>query len=258
MMFKYTTILASFMLSASLVQASDKKSRASDKSHGPHWAYEGKEGPDQWADISHDFHLCREGHEQSPIDLSWKKPKKNGRDIEFSYSSTAAKVVDNGHTIQVNFASGSKLSLEGKTFDLVQMHFHTHSEHSLSKKFFPLEAHFVHKNGKGELAVVGVFFKVGKSNSALESIWSAIPKKVGEEKLITSHDWTPASLLPSIKTHYHYKGSLTTPPCSEGVNWNVLNTPLEISEKQLGEFQKRYTANYRPVQVLHDRTPANY
>ena len=243
------------LLALSLVSVTS--AHASDSHKTPHWSYEGEAGPENWGELAHDYHLCREGNEQSPIDLRWKKPQ-SGHEMKFDYQATGAKVVDNGHTVQVNFSPGSKLSLEGKDFDLLQMHFHTRSEHSLSKKHFPLEAHFVHKNAKGELAVVGVFFSIGKENPTLAKIWEAIPETQGKEKDLKLKGWSPDSLLPQARTHYHYKGSLTTPPCSEGVDWNVFNTPLEVSKKQLERFHQLYTNNARPVQSLHERRPANY
>lgn len=221
-----------------------------------HWTYGGDHGPTSWGKIE-GASLCEEGKEQSPVDLKWKKPNEN-RKVELEYGKqTAFKVLDNGHTIQANFASGNFVSIDGQKFELVQLHFHAHSEHSLSNKFFPLEMHLVHKNADGKLAVLGVFFKEGKENKELNKIWSAIPESKNEEKASQS-EIALTKLLPKIHTHYHYMGSLTTPPCSEGVNWNVFNTPLTLSKEQLARFTKIYANNYRPTQDVNDRKPANY
>ncbi len=233
----------------------NKKHDAHEKA--PHWSYERESGPEAWGKMNPDWNLCIKGSEQSPIDLKWKKPVKD-RSISFFYNSTPAEIIDNGHTIQVNFKPGSKVDLDGKVFDLVQFHFHAESEHTIASKHFPLELHFVHKNEAGELAVVGVLFKIGAENEALEKLWKDIPHKKEKAVSLSSKTFDPSRLLPTKTTHYHYKGSLTTPPCSQGVNWNVLNTPLEISEKQLKTFHKIYAKNNRPVQTLHSRKPANF
>jgi carbonic anhydrase len=223
----------------------------------PHWTYSGEQGPDHWADLNPSFSTCRSGHEQSPVNLAWRKPSK-GRSLRFYYNETPAKIIDNGHTVQVNFSPGSKVDIDGKVFDLVQFHFHTQSEHTLSGKHFPLELHFVHKNDQGQLAVVGVLFQLGKENPWIEKLWKEIPRTKEVETQLKHAAFTPANLLPEKTTHYHYMGSLTTPPCTEGVNWNVLNTPLEISAEQWSAFKKLYSENNRPVQELKSRKPANF
>ncbi len=226
---------------------------ASEKAH---WSYEGEHGPTHWGKFD-GATLCEEGKEQSPVDLKWKKPASK-RKVNFQYQSKLNfKTLDNGHTIQANFPSGNFVQIDGQKFELVQLHFHAHSEHSLSKKYFPLEMHLVHKNADGKLAVVGVLFEEGKENPELNKIWASIPEKKNEEKE-ANEQIVLLELIPKVHTHYHYMGSLTTPPCSEGVNWNVLNTPISISSSQLAMFTKRYANNYRPIQTPNFRKPANY
>jgi carbonic anhydrase len=220
------------------------------------WAYDGKEGPHQWGKLK-GFELCEQGKEQSPVDLKWNKPN-NKRGLKFGYTPVSnSKVLDNGHTVQVNFDKGNFVEVAGQKFELLQLHFHAHSEHSLSNKFFPLEMHLVHKNSEGKLAIVGVFFEEGKANAEFDKIWAHVPSKHNEEKALAG-TLDLGKLLPSKTTHYHYMGSLTTPPCSEGVNWNVLNTPMSLSKEQLAAFKKLYSNNFRPVQSLHSRLPANF
>jgi carbonic anhydrase len=223
---------------------------------GPHWSYEGSEGPESWGKLNSEWGLCSSGHAQSPVDLKWKKPSQN-RSVAFFYNSTPAEIVDNGHTIEVNLQPGSKVDLGGKAYDLVQFHFHAESEHTLSGKHFPLELHLVHKDAAGHLAVIGVLFKLGEKNEWIEKLWKEIPAK-GKTAVLSSKTFDPSRLLPPQTTHYHYMGSLTTPPCTEGVDWNVLNTPLEISQEQLAAFQKLYAHNNRPLQNTHGRRPANF
>jgi carbonic anhydrase len=222
---------------------------------GTHWSYGGKAGPTHWAELSPEFAACENGRQQSPIDLRWSK-QKGKRKLEFHYVSGPVTVVDNGHTIEVKVPIGSYALIDGKKYSLVQFHFHSLSEHTFSGKHFPLEAHFVHRDRDGNLAVVGVVFEAGGKNSALSQLFLHLPKAAGEEKQVAR--FNPAELIPSIHTHYAYQGSLTTPPCSEGVNWTVLNTPLSIAPEQAAFFQRAYANNNRPLQPLHERQPASY
>lgn len=221
-----------------------------------HWSYGGSEGPENWGKLDPEFAACVEGKEQSPIDLKWSK-QKGKRKISFHYAEGPLHVVDNGHTIQVNVPVGSYALIDGQRFSLVQFHFHAASEHTFSGRHFPLEAHFVHKNADGKLAVVGVMFETGAKNAGLETVFLNMPGKAHDEKRAMTK-FNPASLLPSVHTHYQYSGSLTTPPCSEGVNWTVLNTPMPISEEQLAQFHRAYVHNNRPLQELHERHPASF
>lgn len=251
-----------FILVGLVAVASDGhgEKKVSEKSSGhgsAHWAYSGSGGPEHWGDLDSSFSTCKTGHQQSPIDLKWKKNEEN-RSISFHYTKSPLKIIDNGHTIQVNFQEGSTATIDGETFNLLQVHFHSSSEHTLSGKSYPLEAHFVHKDSHGKLGVVGVFFVEGKENEWLKKVWSNVPSEKGKEFLVKNETIDPAQLLPSRKTHYHYMGSLTTPPCSENVNWNVMNTPVEASVGQLSQFRKLYSGNNRPVQNINNRKIANH
>lgn len=253
-----------FLLAAffplTLAFASDNHSKShtapSAKPHTAHWSYGGAEGPDNWGKIAPEYEMCEHGKRQSPIDLKWSK-QKGSRSLEFHYSDASYTVVDNGHTIQVNVPAGSYAMIDGKRYDLAQFHFHTLSEHTFSGKHFPLEAHFVHKDSNGALAVVGVMFNEGKSNPDLAKIFKNIPKTKDSEVKVSS-TFNPSSLIPASHTHYKYDGSLTTPPCSENVNWTVLNSPKEMSEDQIRFFNQHYVNNNRPTQPLHERTPASF
>ncbi len=222
-----------------------------------HWDYKGQRGPSSWGSIKPDYALCSHGKSQSPVDLKWKKPKM-GREISFHYSSKSGKSVDNGHTIQFDVDPGSYVTIGKSRYDLIQFHFHSQSEHTLSGKHYPLELHLVHKDSKGKLAVVGILYKEGATeNKSIAHLWKNIPDK-SKEKSRSLGTFNVNDLLPSKLTYYNYKGSLTTPPCSEGVDWNVLNTPIEISKEQIATFQKYYTGNNRPLQALNGRSPINF
>jgi len=225
--------------------------------HGPHWTYEGHSGPEHWGELDPAFKTCETGKSQSPVNLVWSRTQGKGP-IEFSYKDSPLKIIDNGHTVQVNFEKGSTAKIRGHEYALVQMHFHTPSEHTLSSKNFPIELHFVHKDADGKLAVIGVMYKKGTNHPGIETIWSHVPSTKGEEKTFADIHINPSLFLPKVRTYYNYIGSLTTPPCSEGVNWNVLNTPVELSSAQIAAFQKIYSSNNRPVQFLNGRKPANF
>ncbi len=240
-------LLSSLVLAGGLAGAAEHHGH-----HAPHWGYGGNAGPGHWGSLEKDFETCKLGHEQSPIDISTKATQKADLPaIGTSYKSSAGELVNNGHTIQVNLADGGAAQLPSGSYRLLQFHFHTPSEEKIDGKHFPLVAHLVHKNEAGNLAVIGVLFKQGKENQALKDIFAALPAHEGKEALKSDFDAT--ALLPANLGYYAFKGSLTTPPCSEGVAWQVLKTPVELSRAQLQAFQKVFKMNARPVQPLNGR-----
>jgi len=219
-----------------------------------HWTYEGLGNPSQWGKLKPDFVLCEIGKNQTPINLvETDMIEAKLSPIEFTYKNAAASVVNNGHTIQVNYPEGSSIKIEGKTFNLVQFHFHTPSENQINGKSYPLEVHFVHKNDKGELAVVGVMFDIGNANELLESIWKKVSSKENEEVKI-EQELNISAFLPEEKNYFRFNGSLTTPPCSEGVRWFVMKKPLTISPAQIHQFKGWMKHdNARPLQPVNAR-----
>lgn len=218
----------------------------------PHWAYEGKEGAAKWGDIDKSFEVCKLGREQSPIDIKAKDAKKAAlAPIKPAYKASAGDLINNGHTIQINLADGGAASVPAGEYKLLQFHFHTPSEEKIDGKNFPLVAHLVHRNDAGKLAVIGVLFRQGKENAALKDIFAKLPAKEGKAPLAANFD--AAGLLPKSLAYYAFTGSLTTPPCSEGVAWHVLKEPVEISAAQVAAFQKVFKMNARPVQPLNGR-----
>ncbi|MEZ5833816.1 MAG: carbonic anhydrase [Dongiaceae bacterium] len=220
--------------------------------HGAtHWAYDGEAGPKNWGELSADFKVCSLGMEQTPIDLKGTVRAETGL-VEPAFKQMPLTILNNGHTVQVNCASGSRTLISGLPFELAQFHFHHPSEHLLSGRAFELELHFVHKSSEGQLAVLGVFIREGQENAALAPIWSAMPREVGEPQQIDALV-DPAALLPAERKYFRYKGSLTTPPCSEGVLWTVFKDPIEASSGQIRQFAELFPANARPVQSLNSR-----
>jgi len=218
-----------------------------------HWGYEGHSGPNHWAELSDQFATCGSGTRQSPIDIrKGVAMKATLPNITFDYKPAALEVFNNGHTIQANYTSGSGIEIDGKHFDLLQFHFHTPSENTVEGRPYPMEMHLVHKNKQGKLAVVSVFIKRGKHNEVIQKLWDTMPDKVGDKHALSQH-LTATDLLPSQRSFSHFKGSLTTPPCSEGVNWYVMDKPIELSQAQIKKFAKVIGHNARPVQSLNDR-----
>jgi len=218
----------------------------------PHWSYDGDAAPQNWSKLSPDFHLCEQGKAQSPIDIK-EALQVHPRPLKLSYQLPPVSVINNGHSVQVNVQQGDFATLDGDKFVLQQFHFHSPSENTLNGKSFPMEAHFVHMDAEGEVAVIAVMFETGKANPELEKIWQQMPEKAGESVML-KEKVSLDGLLPKDLTHYRFSGSLTTPPCTEGVRWLVVKQPQTLSEAQLEKFQHvMHHANNRPVQGLHGR-----
>ncbi len=216
-----------------------------------HWSYEGESGPAHWGEVSPDFEACSRGKSQSPIDIA--NPVKDGKEaVTFDYKQSGLNVVNNGHTIQVNYDKGSSIKINGVSYDLVQLHFHDPSEHTVNGKSYGMELHLVHKNSGGELAVVGVLIENGAENPAFKALWADLPAGAGDKKEL-ARTINAADFLPAERTFYHYAGSLTTPPCSEGVSWFVIEKPIQMSEAQIARFKEIIKGNNRPVQPLNGR-----
>jgi len=238
-------VLLSLLATGLLLQASST-----------HWGYTGHTSPEHWGDISPDFAMCKIGKNQSPINIAESITLKTQalNPIEFDYHADATEVVNNGHAIQVNVDSHSSITIDGKHFVLKQFHFHSPSENEINGKSFPLEAHFVHISKKGEIAVIAVLFELGKPNKSLQKVWEGMPQKAGEHKSLTLTSEEIAQLLPQNKEYYYFNGSLTTPPCSEGVKWMVMKNYITISKEQLKMFtQTMGVENNRPVQPINAR-----
>jgi carbonic anhydrase len=243
-------ILLNGMLFLGAVAAQDDEEEHEEDGH--HWSYEGEEGPEHWGEMSEDFALCGEGMEQSPIDIAMAEETELV-DLEFNYADTEVNILNNGHTIQVNYDEGSTAMIEGVEYNLLQFHFHTPSEHTIDGEPAALEMHLVHADADSNLAVVGVMLMVGEEdNEALAALWDVLPAEE-MEAMDAGMAVNVMDLMPEDHTYFHYYGSLTTPPCSEGVNWNVLTTPVMVSEAQLEAFEGIFEMNARPVQPINDR-----
>lgn len=221
---------------------------------GPvHWTYEGEEGPEHWGELSHDFAACSAGMEQSPVDVTADAPV-NPAAIVFNYQPADLKIENNGHTIKVSYPEGSSIDIEGKTYNLLQYHFHALSENTINGQHSDAEMHLVHQADDGEYAVVAVMINKGAENAAYAPVWANLPAEEGEPQAVAGVTVNAADLLPADQSYYRFNGSFTTPPCTEGVKWFVLSNPVELSDAQLAAFEAIYDFNYRPVQPMNART----
>jgi carbonic anhydrase len=245
---------------------------ASDAAIKVNWGYEGNNGPEFWSKLDPSFKLCTTGKEQSPVDIS-QFAKKSGSTLAFNYEPAPIVIVDDGttlltigktqtlindgHTLQLNFPgefTKESISFNGKDYRLVQFHFHTPSENKQHGQVAPLEIHFVHQGDNGTLAVVGVFVKEGKENLVLQKILENLPIEKAKVKINRNEHINPLELLPKNHSYYNFAGSLTTPPCAEGVQWLLMSEAITASAAQIEKLKIAINGNNaRPVQDLNHR-----
>jgi carbonic anhydrase len=220
--------------------------------HASHWGYEGQEKPEKWGELSPEYAACKDGKNQSPINIDHVL-KTEHENLKISFNSSKQEIINNGHTIQVNVTGDNQLQLDDQTFTLQQFHFHTPSENTIKGEHYPMEAHFVYKNKDGELTVVALMFNKGEANPEIEKAWQQMPVEVGNTAILEQPVDINA-LFPEKLDYYRFSGSLTTPPCTEGVRWIVLEQAVTASEEQIQTFHSvMHHDNNRPVQPLNGR-----
>ncbi len=235
-------------LSALLLSSISMASMAGDV----HWEYSGKHGAAHWGELSKKFSTCSSGVNQSPINIT-STIESDLPALTINYQKSKVELVNNGHTIQANIKGDNTFTNDDGIFDLLQFHFHAPSENTINGKSFPLETHFVHADKDGRLAVIGVMFEEGKENKPLAKLWKKMPEQA-KGKYALADMLQSLSLMPSSKDYYRFNGSLTTPPCSEGVRWFVLKQPIEASKAQISQFRKVMGGDTnRPVQPVNAR-----
>ncbi len=243
---------------------------------GKHWTYNGDFGAEHWGQLAKEYSLCGSGQVQSPININNTVSAKSF-DLNFSYQGVPLQILNNGHTIQVNYSTESNdeeshvsingerhalpsaiqynsgLSISGEYYKLLHVHFHSPGEHHIGGKPYVMEAHFIHENNQGQRAIVGVMMKSGKSNKFLSQLWPHMPTSKAGPNTINGVSINAEDLLPNSKSYYHYRGSMTTPPCSEGVRWFVMRNSVEVSDAQLNKFLSVVGKNARPMQAVNQR-----
>jgi carbonic anhydrase len=221
-------------------------------SHNQHWGYTGHEGPEYWGTLDPKYSTCDKGLNQSPINLTGFI-ESDLSPLELEYKLGGHEILNNGHTIQVNYQSGSKLGINGHSYELKQFHFHSPSENHINGKSYPMEMHLVHADTKGNLAVVAVVFEEGNKNETLKEIWNTMPSIAGNKKTLPSIV-SVDGLLPDNREYYRFNGSLTTPPCTEGVVWLVMKQPVAVTKGQIKQFTNvMHQPTNRPVQAVNAR-----
>jgi carbonic anhydrase len=219
--------------------------------HATHWDYAGAGGPEQWGKLKPEFASCASGKRQSPIDIR-EGIRVQLDPVQFEYQPSTFRVLDNGHTIQVNVAPGNSIEVMGRRYELVQFHFHRPSEERIDGRQFDMVAHLVHKDLDGRLAVVAVLLERGSVHPLVQSVWNNLPLEKGDE--VPARGTLDLNrLLPQQREYFTYMGSLTTPPCSEGVLWMVMKQPVPISPEQISIFARLYPMNARPIQSAAGR-----
>jgi carbonic anhydrase len=225
---------------------------ASAQEGNPAWSYEGKTGPFNWSHLDPAYKACSAGKEQSPIDISGAHLNKALQPIEFHYISGGMTLVNNGHTVQVTPPAGSYIVVNGTRYDLVQFHFNHPGEDAVKGKLPDMSLHLIHKSADGKFVGIAVRLNEGNGNAVLASLWQHLPKTAGATDK-TTESMSPAGLLPTDRGYWTYTGSLTVPPCTEGVQWFVFRQQVELSRDQLRAFAALYKVNSRMLQAPHGR-----
>jgi len=223
-------------------------------SHGEHaWDYGDVHGPAHWGDLKPEFAVCKSGSRQSPIDIS-SSEKADLPPIQFDYKPSPLRIIDNGHTVMVTYTQGSSISIGENRYALRQFHFHRPSEEKIEGKSYDMVVHLVHENEAGKLAVIAVLIEKGQDNPLVRNLWAHMPKVKDKEESLANVDINASSLLPADRSYYTFEGSLTTPPCTEGVTWYVLKHPATMSAEEIEQFSRVYPHNARPIQPLNGRS----
>jgi len=218
------------------------------------WTYSGATGPAKWSGLEKDFAGCKLGQLQSPIDIPDASTRKGDfPSLLFNYKPSPLKIVDDGHTIQVNYAPGSAFSVGDKRYELLGLHFHKPGEEKINGRGHEMDVHLVHRGQDGKLVVIAILLDAGKENRLVKAVMNNLPKEKEKEITVENTTISALDLLPDSKDYYRFVGSLTTPPCSEDVTWIVFKNPVQIAADSIARFGKAYPMNARPIQPLNGR-----
>jgi carbonic anhydrase len=219
-----------------------------------HWSYQGAGGPQRWDKLNPEYRMCADGKRQSPIQIDSSTTLVGPAEpLQFNYQPSAGTVVNNGHTLQVDVEGDNTLTVRGNTYRLLQFHFHHPAEEMVNNRGFAMVAHLVHRNLQGQLAVVAVLMDPGQASPLIHKVWTYLPLEVNDRVRVPAATIDLKELLPQDQRYYQFMGSLTTPPCSEGVLWMVMKTPATLSNDQLKLFGQLFPNNARPIQALNGR-----
>lgn len=253
--FRAPAVITVLALMFSLTLGADALGPADEHGSCPAWSYSGANGPEHWGDLCAKYVACKNGKEQAPLDIAHPQVMALPA-IHFAYHPVPLDLVDNGHTIRQNFAAGNgnTITVDGKQYEMQQFHFHHPAEEAIDGKHYDMVAHFVHASKDGHYAVIGVLIKEGKPNPLITTLWENLPTEKEKAHKSTAVEVNAIQLIPANHGYYRYAGSLTTPPCTEGITFYILDTPMELSKEQIAKFAEYYPDNARPVQPLNGRT----
>jgi carbonic anhydrase len=217
------------------------------------WTYTGKAtGPDRWHSLSPEYAQCAAGKRQSPIDIV-DPVRLQIEPLRFAYKRSPLRVVNDGYTVRVPFTPGSTVRVGVTSYELQELHFHKPAEERVAGRRFDMSAHLVHRSEDGRILVVAVLLMAGDENAFIRTLWNHLPLDEGRTEENPDVKVDPTELLPKAQGFYTYMGSLHTPPCTEGVQWVVMKTPVMLSRTQIGVFGRLYETNARPIQPTHRR-----
>lgn len=239
------------------VSSEDSKAASTEKKDVWGWDYEGPRGPKNWSQLNKQYDMCSSGKNQSPINLVWHKPTTPSP-LKVNYKEGNGSLINTGYTYRLEMTPQSSISFSGTEYLLEKVEFRTPSEHKLSGNSLPVELQFYHRSSNGlKQAIISLFVISGKGSAWFDKIWD-VAEKLPKFKSSPSFRFNPDQLIPPRQTFYHYEGSLTHPPCLEGVQWFVFNTPLQLSQEQILKLRSMYNNNNRPIQSTGDRKIINY
>ncbi len=247
-----SAILALPVLASEKPRQHTNTQETSTKDLHAHWEYLGVENPSHWGMLSKEYKKCEIGNRQSPINITMTHHGDHQQKLEFHYQTSQLHEMNNGHTIQVSHVSGCRVDPNDHKYKLRQFHFHAPSEHHIEGKAFPMEMHLVHQDATGHVLVIAVMMATDAPQPVLDKLWSWLPEQMGQEVSIPL-EVKLTDILPTNTSHYAYSGSLTTPPCTEGVQWIVLKEPMHVTQQDFDQFVHIIGQNARPIQPLGNR-----
>ncbi|WP_082235263.1 carbonic anhydrase [Halobacillus massiliensis] len=246
----------SFGLGGCQESSRETGSQEEQEEEGAAWSYDGETGPKNWGELDPEYAACAEGEEQSPINISLSDTNESEEmeDISLNYQPSNFSLANNGHAVQANAKGAVNTMVLGeKEYQLKQFHFHAPSEHLISDQTYDMELHFVHESEDGNSAVIGIMIEEGKENEALSEFWDELPAEETEQNVELEEPIDVEGLIPEDQTTLHYEGSLTTPPCTEEINWALFKEPVQASKEQIEEFKQIHNDTDRPVQPVNER-----
>ncbi len=250
---KLSLLFCTILLAVVSCKQAPKTAHTTENEH--HWSYSGETAPEHWIEVEKNSDC--DGKHQSPINIINKDAdsvaSKGDLKILYTPATLISEVENNGHSIQFDFEAGDSINYKNETYHLKQIHFHEPSEHKINGIIYPIEMHLVHVSKAGKITVLGILGEEGNESQLFEFFESFLPLESGVTKDI-HHNIDLSDLFLEDKNYYSYGGSLTTPPCTEGVNWIVFKEPIILSVEEVLKLKNNMPINnYRNEQPINER-----